>query len=199
VLSKESWAQLFTPITLTSGRTHPYGFGWFLDSLKGQRVLQHGGSWQGFRNQFTRFEGSDLTVVVLANSGAVFPDVVASRIAAAVDSTLTPPPAPTVVIADRDPATTSMIRNVLAKTARGELAASDFEFVRATIVPRMGPAYARLLRPLGTLTRLELLATGTLADDRTFTYRAVYPEAVVLVNARIGPRGGLTGLTLTRQ
>jgi CubicO group peptidase (beta-lactamase class C family) len=199
VLSKESWAQLFTPIRLTSGRTHPYGFGWFLDSLNGQRVLQHGGSWQGFRNQFTRFDGSDLTVVVLSNSGAVFPDVVASRIAAAADSTLTPPPPPSTVIADRDTATTAMLRVILAKTARGELAVSDFEFVRATIVPRMGPAYARLLQPLGALTRLELLATGTLADDRTFTYRAIYPDAVVLVTARTGPRGGLTGLTLTRQ
>jgi CubicO group peptidase (beta-lactamase class C family)/Tol biopolymer transport system component len=198
VLSKESWAQLLTPIRLTSGRTHPYGFGWFLDSLNGQRVVQHGGSWQGFRNQFTRFEGSDLTVVVLANSGAVFPDVVASRIAAAVDSTLTPPPAPTTVIADRDPGTTSMVRAILGKAARGEMAVGDFEFVRATTVPRMGAAYARLLQPFGALTRLELLATGVLADDRTFIYRAVYPDAVVLVNARIGPRGGLTGLSLTR-
>ncbi|MBC7844018.1 MAG: serine hydrolase [Gemmatimonadaceae bacterium] len=199
VLTKESWAALFTPITLMSGRTHPYGFGWFLDSLNGQRVVQHGGSWQGFRNQFTRFEGSDLTVVVLANSGAFFPDVAASRIAAAVDSTLSPPPAPTVVIADRDPATTAMLGAVLGKTARGELALGDFEFVRATVVPRMSAAYARLLQPLGALTRLELLSTGVLADDRTFVYRAIYPDAVVLVNARVGPRGGLTGLSLTRQ
>ena len=199
VLSNESWAQLFTPIRLTSGRTHPYGFGWFLDSLNGQRVVQHGGSWQGFRNQFTRFEGSDLTVVVLSNSGAVLPDVVASRIAAAVDSTLTPPPAPTVVIADHDPATTALIRATLAKTAHGELTRGDFEFIRATVVARMSAGYARLLQPLGALTRLDLLATGVLADDRTFIYRAVYPDAVVLVTARIGPRGGLTGITLTRH
>lgn len=198
VLTKESWAQLFTPITLSSGRTHPYGFGWFVDSLNGQRVLQHGGSWQGFRTQFTRYDGADLTVVVLANSGAVFPDVVASRIAAAVDSALTPPAPATAAIEDRDPRTTAQVRALLAKTARGELAVSDFEFARATTVPRMAAAYARLLQPLGGLVRLDLLATGMLGDDRTFTYRAMYADAALLVTARVGPRGGFTGLTISR-
>ncbi len=198
VLSKESWESLLTPIKLNSGRTHPYGFGWFLDSLNNQRVVQHGGSWQGFRTQFTRFEGSDLAVVVLSNSGAVRPDEIANRIAAAVDTALTPPPTPSVAIADGNPATTAMVRTVLLKTARGELAVSDFEFVRATTVPRMGAAYARMLQPLGALTRLDLLSTGNVADDRTFTYRAVYAEGVVMVNARTGPNGGLTSLQLSR-
>lgn len=197
VLAPASWDQLFTAIRLNSGRTYPYGFGWFVDSLRGQRVLQHGGSWQGFRTQFTRFEGSDLTVIVLANSNTANPALIASRAATAVDSTLSPVSPPMVAIVDRDTAITRYVRDLLAKTARGELAVSDFEFVRATVVPRMSAAYARLLGPLGSLTRLELLAKGSEADDRTFVYRATYGEVRVLVNARFGPGGRLTGWQLS--
>ena len=199
VLSAANWNLIFSPIRLNSGKRHPYGFGWFLDSLAGTRVLQHGGSWQGFRTQFTHFEGSDITVIVLANANTAFPLPIAAQIGASVDSLLTPLPEPTTAIADRDPNITAYVRDMLGRTARGELGLSDFEFIRQTIVPRMSAAYKRLLESLGPLGKLELLRAGELADDRTFLYRASFGEVRVNVDVKIGPKGRLTGWVLTRQ
>jgi hypothetical protein len=61
----------------------------------------------------------------------------------------------------------------------------------------MRAAYGGLLAPLGTLTRLELLSEGTVADDRTRLYRATYGDTRVSVSVRIGPGGGFTGWQLT--
>src|SRR5438093_12331265 len=51
VLEPESWAAVFQPVRLNSGKTFPYGFGWGIDEVAGQPLIQHGGSWQGFRTQ----------------------------------------------------------------------------------------------------------------------------------------------------
>jgi CubicO group peptidase (beta-lactamase class C family)/imidazolonepropionase-like amidohydrolase len=198
VLTTSSWEAMLSPMTLTSGRRHPYGFGWFLDSLAGRPVFQHGGSWQGFRTQLSRYEGADLTVIVLANLGSADPMRIANAIAATVDSSLTPAAVPTRPIADTAPTRTERVRALLAKTAAGTLAVSDFEFVRATTLPRLRDAYAGLLKPLGPLRRLELLEEGTVADDLTRRYRAVYDSAVIGVAVRFGPAGGFTGWQLSR-
>ena len=199
VLRGSSWEQILSPMTLNSGRPSAYGFGWFLDTVKGQRVNQHGGSWQGFRTQFTRFEGSDLTVIVLANGGYVAPDAIANRVAAAVDTSLAPAPLPTVALPGSDPKVDRAVRVILEKTASGALTASDFEFVRVTVVPRMAAAYSRLLKPLGVLKRVELMQdNGPDGDDRLYLYRAVYEKDAVLVRVKIGPAGGVTSLTFPR-
>ena len=195
VLSAESWTQMQSPVTLNSGKTHPYGFGWFIDLLNGQRVVQHGGSWQGFRTQMTRFEGSDLTVIVLTNSGAANPAIIASRIGAALDPALVAPAVPTTPIVD-DPRVTSYLRDVLGKIAGGTLAVQDFEFVRATVVPRMSAAYAKMLQPMGAVTRLDLVAKGDEGDDRTFKYRVAFANGAMVVTLKLGPGGRMTGISL---
>ena len=198
VLSTASWDEMLSPITLNSGRTYPYGHGWFIEQLNGQKVVQHGGSWQGFQTQLSRFEGSDLTVIVLANSRTASPMTIANRIAAAVDPELTRPAPPSSPIIDNDPGITAYVRKMIEKTARGELAVGDFEFVRQTTMPRMSETYARLLGPLGTLKFLDPLARGEEGDDRTFVYRATFERGVVLASVKIGPGGRLTGLQLRR-
>src|SRR5205823_8333937 len=55
VLGADSWAQVLTPVRLNSGKTYPYGFGWRLDERGGKPLHEHGGSWQGFKTQLSRF------------------------------------------------------------------------------------------------------------------------------------------------
>ncbi|WP_158514844.1 serine hydrolase [Gemmatimonas phototrophica] len=197
VLSAASWEQMLSPVRLTSGNRQGYGFGWFVESLNGQRVLQHGGSWQGFRTQLSRYEGSDVAIVVLTNSNTNLPPVITARLAGAVDSSLIKAPLPTVPLPDASPNVTAYLTTVLAKIARGALELGDFEFVRTTLVPRMRTVYARLLEPMGALQALELLATGQEGDDRTFVYRARYTTGSVQVNVSIGPGGRMTNLLLS--
>ena len=82
LLKSTSWDAVFTPVRLNAGRRYPYGFGWAVDRLAGQEVHRHGGSWQGFKTHLARYEGDDLTVVVLANLAQARPERIANRIAA---------------------------------------------------------------------------------------------------------------------
>lgn len=199
VLSAASWAAVQTPVRLNSGRSFPYGFGWSIDQAHGQRVVQHGGAWQGFRTQFTRFEGSDLTVIVLANLAEADPERIAELVAGAADPSLAPVPPPTAPLSDPDPAITARLRAVLDVAARGELSARDFEFVRITSVSGMKTAYAGLLKDLGAPTAFDLVARGEQGDDRTFVYRVHYGARILRVTGAVGPGGGLTTLGVSPE
>jgi N-acyl-D-aspartate/D-glutamate deacylase len=83
VLRPESWRHIFTPVTLTGGRAHPYGFGFEVDRIAGLAVHRHGGSWQGFKAYLARYGTNDLTVIALANLAQAVPRRVVDRIAAA--------------------------------------------------------------------------------------------------------------------
>jgi CubicO group peptidase (beta-lactamase class C family) len=67
LLEPESLRLMWTPVTLNDGSTADYGFGWDVTRMRGHRVIQHGGRWQGFRTHIARYIDSGLTVIVLAN------------------------------------------------------------------------------------------------------------------------------------
>ena len=73
--------QMWTPVKLNNGTTHPYGFGWELSTRAGHRVVSHGGSLPGFRAALYRFVNDKLTVVVLTNSDNANPGPIAIGIA----------------------------------------------------------------------------------------------------------------------
>jgi len=81
----EAW---WTPATLTDGTRYPYGFGWFLSEQRGQPVIEHGGSWQGFRAAIARYPAQRLAVVVLANLSVAQPEAIAHQVAGLVDPVL---------------------------------------------------------------------------------------------------------------
>jgi N-acyl-D-amino-acid deacylase len=89
ILRAESWRQMFTPVTLNSGRVHPYGFGFEVDRIAGQNVQRHGGAWQGFKTYIARYNGEDVTVIALANLAQAAPKRVVDRIAAHLIPALT--------------------------------------------------------------------------------------------------------------
>jgi N-acyl-D-amino-acid deacylase len=89
ILKPESWAQIFEPITLNSGRRHQYGFGWIVDRIAGQDVVTHGGSWQGFQTFIGRYLGDDITIIALANLAQANPGQLAEDIAKALIPKLT--------------------------------------------------------------------------------------------------------------
>jgi CubicO group peptidase (beta-lactamase class C family) len=68
LLKKSSLEEMWTPVKLNNGSNHPYGFGWALREVRGHRIVEHGGAWQGFKAHIARFVNDRLTVVVFANS-----------------------------------------------------------------------------------------------------------------------------------
>jgi CubicO group peptidase (beta-lactamase class C family) len=73
--------QMWTPVRLTGGRLHPYGFGWHVDTVAGHKRVHHSGTMGGFRATMHRYVDDKLTVIVLANAGNADPDSIARLIA----------------------------------------------------------------------------------------------------------------------
>ena len=71
LLKSESWSQIFTPVVLKSGKTHPYGFAWEIRQKSDQTVHTHDGSFQGFEAILTRYIEEELTIIALANLAEV--------------------------------------------------------------------------------------------------------------------------------
>jgi hypothetical protein len=63
-------ASLTKPFTAMAGEQSGYGFGWFLTSYKGHRLLTHGGTLSGFSSVINRFVDDGITILVLNNSKA---------------------------------------------------------------------------------------------------------------------------------
>ncbi len=194
VLSSESWEATLTPIELSSGNTYPYGFGWAITELRGKPVHEHGGGWQGFRTQYTRYVDADVAIVVLANGADTDPAGIAEAVAAVVDPELGPDPTPTEPIDDPDPETTAFIASMLEKAGGPGLELADFAFVRQTTFPWIQEMLKERLDGLGAPDKLELLEREQVGDDTRLTYRALFGERTLRVDAGVGPDGGLTRL-----
>jgi CubicO group peptidase (beta-lactamase class C family) len=69
LLKQSSLQQMWTVAKLNNGQPDSgnYGFGWDIEKRRGHRVIEHGGAWQGFKTQISRYVDEKLTVVVLAN------------------------------------------------------------------------------------------------------------------------------------
>ena len=93
VLAQASLAQMWTPIRLNGGATHPYGFGWALGNVNGHRIIEHGGAWQGFKTYIARYVGDGLTVIVMMNLGEANPGTFAHGIAGVIEPALMAAPA----------------------------------------------------------------------------------------------------------
>ena len=83
LLKRSSLEQMWTVAKLNDGRPNSgdYGFGWDITSSHGHRLIEHGGSWQGFKTQISRYVNDKLTVVVLANLAEADPGKIAEHVA----------------------------------------------------------------------------------------------------------------------
>ncbi|MCC7054281.1 MAG: serine hydrolase [Gemmatimonadaceae bacterium] len=199
LLRPESWALMLSATRLNSGRAYPYALGWFLGEANGHPVQEHGGVWQGFVSQYTRFPDDDLAVAVLSNARAMAPAALAMQVAALVDSSLAASSPPVIAIPDREPQATAAVRTVLTRVAGGGLALDDFEVVRQTTFPRLKAALTATLRGRGAPTRLELLARREVGDDVERQYFAWFGAERFRVLVSLGPQGKLTALRITAE
>ena len=68
VLSKSSARQMYTPGKTNDGKATGYGFGWRLDTYRGQKRVHHTGSTRGFTLCLQRFPERKAAVIVLINN-----------------------------------------------------------------------------------------------------------------------------------
>ena len=196
VLRPESWATVFTPVTLTSGKRYPYGFGWSVDSVAGQPRIHHGGAWQGFQTYISRYMGDDVTIVALANLGASQPSSIVEGIAGVLNPALAPKPlAP---IADTEPAVRARLEAILAATRDGKLSPNDFAYLRAGFFPGAARAYQEALAGVGSPDRITLFDRRQLGDDRIYIYEVAYGPRVFRVTLGLAPDDKVSQFSLRR-
>jgi CubicO group peptidase (beta-lactamase class C family) len=94
LLKKSSLDLMWTPVKLKNGKPNSdhYGFGWFCNQIRGHRVIEHEGAWQGFTTNISRYVDDKLTVVILTNLAGPEPDDLSHHVAGIYVSELMPPP-----------------------------------------------------------------------------------------------------------
>jgi CubicO group peptidase (beta-lactamase class C family) len=96
LLKQSSLDRMWTVFPLDDGKPNPgkYGFGWRIDSFNGHKLIEHGGAWQGFTCDISRYVDDSLTVVVLTNLDAAHakPGEIAKKVAGLVNPALMPQP-----------------------------------------------------------------------------------------------------------
>jgi len=71
--------QAYTPIQLSNGSTHPYGFGWFTND-KNPNFVYHTGELNGFRNYIGRWLDEQKLVIILSNNQREAPESLISAV-----------------------------------------------------------------------------------------------------------------------
>lgn len=185
VLRPESWAQVYEPVRLNSGRSYPYGFGWSLGEVAGHKVQRHSGSWQGFKTVLARYIEDDLTIAVLANLAEAEPEKFVDGIAAILNPRLAEPELSP--IPEREPQVQARLESLLAAASDEELTPDQFAYVRSGFFPDAAREYAELLRGLGRPRELRLLERRELGDDRIYRYDVLYADKTIRVRLGLAP------------
>jgi len=92
VLSASTREAMWRPVSLAGGGSYGYGLGWFVDTVRGHRHMYHPGGAPGTAAVLSRYPDDRLTVIVLTNGGAAYPQALDLGIARHYLPTLGPGP-----------------------------------------------------------------------------------------------------------
>jgi CubicO group peptidase (beta-lactamase class C family) len=197
LLKKSSLEQMWTPLKLNSGKTEDYGFGWGIGEVRGHRIIEHGGAWQGFKAQISRYVNDRLTVIVFANLIQANQARLAHGIAAIYNSELAP--IPPKAIEDTEPQVTEFAKEILHKARTGKLEPGLFTAEAwSQISPNLEGA-KEFLNSLGDLTKTELLARTDQESNRVHRYRLTFKDTTLIYSVVLTKEGKIAGLTFQRE
>jgi CubicO group peptidase (beta-lactamase class C family) len=120
LLKRSSLQEMWTGVPLSLGDYDGgYGYGWSMGYQRGHLIIQHGGSWQGFRSYIARYVDDKLTVVVLLNQAEASPGAIAHEVAGLYNPTLLTPDRMSSK-PDPNPTTTQALRDMLPKIGQAQ-------------------------------------------------------------------------------
>ena len=71
LLNAQSKKEIWSQFTFNNGKPSPYGFGWRISDVRGNKLIGHTGQTAGFGAAIFRYIDSDVTVIALTNLGEV--------------------------------------------------------------------------------------------------------------------------------
>jgi hypothetical protein len=182
LLKRSSLDQMWTVMKLNNGQPNKanYGFAWEIKQINEHKVIEHGGAWQGFTCDISRYVDDKLTVVVLTNldAGHAQPGKIAHTVAGLYVPTLMP--TEIKPIEDKEPQTAMFVRNLLQEIVAGKADQDRFTpELRAKLFPEAIKGISDYLKELGPLKSLDLIKRGEEGERRSYQYRGNY-EAMEL-------------------
>jgi CubicO group peptidase (beta-lactamase class C family) len=203
LLKQSSLDRIWTVYPLNDGKPNPagYGFGWMIGKQNEHKRIEHGGAWQGFTCNISRYPDDSLTVVVLTNleAGHSNPGGIAHVAAGLVDAPLLP--AKYAPIADAQPETAASLKKLLDQLAAGtDVRAQLTAELAARITPEVGKWIQQRISPLwpgGTLVLVKRTASPEDAKQVTSTFRLRKGSEGMLISFGLDANGKITVLGLS--
>jgi CubicO group peptidase (beta-lactamase class C family) len=128
ILSRATIHQMWTVFPLNNGKPNPgsYGFGFFIHSVNGHRLIDHEGIWQGVHDYSAIYPDDGLAVTVLTNLAYPLsrPQDIGKVVASMYQSALHP--TAILPIPDSQPARTARLRHILDAIIAGTATQADF-------------------------------------------------------------------------
>ncbi len=199
VFKKTSRDLMTTPVTLTDGKTYPYGFGWGMKTINGHSVIEHSGGWQGFVANISRYVDDKLTVIVLINRAGVSPVRITHQVAELVEPALKP--AAAQPIEDKTPQIAELIRKVVQQTADNKLDKNLFAPEMWDAMKEFAtPQGANRIKLLGALKKVTLLAHREKEDgEHAYQYKLEFARVKLRCLLSIDKAGKIAGMLLTPE
>jgi len=145
---------------------YTFGYGWENDRLRGQRLVEYDGNWQGFQAVMSRYVDKKLTVILLTNLSLCRTERMAHTVAGLIDPDLEAYPES---IPDSEPQKTAEFRTFLQRTAKdgsGLTRLSDAG--RRRLYPSAMHTLQRDMRELGPIVNLTLVDQRAGGEERVY-------------------------------
>jgi CubicO group peptidase (beta-lactamase class C family) len=168
-----------------------FGYGWERNLLRGQRIIEYDGNWQGFQAVMSRYVDKRLTVILLTDLSLCRTERLGHTVAGFVDPGLKPYPKS---IRDDGPARTSAFKAFLQAVAAGGGGAALTPAAQA----RLGSALHTLRRDLqerGPILDLELVDETAHAR----VYRAEEKDMMEFYTVAYAPDGRIEDFDLSSE
>jgi CubicO group peptidase (beta-lactamase class C family) len=184
ILKQSSLDRIWTVYLLNDGKPNPsgYGFGWNIGEQNGHRRIEHGGEWQGFSCDISRYPDDNLTVAVLMNLADANASLLAQITAGLAHSALLPPKlAP---IADTQPGIAASLIKLLDQLLAGEdLRAHKAADLGSRILPDTESIQHRLssLWPGGMLVLVKRMPAASATGESSSVFRLSKGDDAVLI------------------
>jgi CubicO group peptidase (beta-lactamase class C family) len=201
LLKQSSLDRLWTVYPLNDGKPNPagYGFAWEIAKQNDHKRIEHGGAWQGFTCEISRYPDDNLTVVVLTNldAGHSNPALIAHVTAGLVDLPLLP--ARLTPIADTQPAIANALAKLLDQVVAGEdIRPQTTSELAARITPDRSKWFRHSLSTLwpgGTLMLVKRTPSPELTGRSTSVFRLSKGSDAVLISFGLDSNGKVSTLS----
>lgn len=186
--------QMWAPVRLNDGKTHPYGFGWAVGKVTGSRTVEHGGAWQGFKSHIARYLDERTTVIIFANLSQAGIGRLARGVAKNYSAKLASIPAK--AIQDKEPKISAFAKRILEQILDNTISKDLFDTnAREKLYPRLKP-FSKRIKPFGKVVKIELLERIERNSLRRYKYRVEFENVKMIYFLVLDQQDRISGFRL---